>query len=947
MMHLATENASLRQPPHRDHHLALSSLAFDFDSVVSTTTKQLRVLIFFSFFFFFFFNGRIEKNLFFFFVFRFSFLFSAVKMENLFDSLDALVREQKEMEESQKSTSSRRVLRKSTSTNSSLTKRIEHFFSEDFGALAHVFADEHGQPRMPELFHHRMLATKTVLRGENLMTYLPLLDDYVALDDAARAVPGALPLDLDRKKCEFVKRARLLAAYIATHQQDPDNALIGLRPSDSVLADALAPLQVISSFLRLVETIGGDPKKSKFDAVVALPDSVQSRASRSPAAAAAAASVSATTSQSAFVKREPALIECTMKRNRSVARGSRSLFQRRREVVDIVLRLSALEGVSDSQLLALVNNIGTALHAEAQLDQVWESNESLSAGDLIVAAFLPSHLARMEKERDELFRQEEVDSSPTRSSSSSSLSSPRASSSAAAAPAVDGADESSDKATYRYCRYVCEHDNESICVYPFADERRATVVRWVQVAPVLSEHLSLLGYVRSMKQLAIDPIAELYARLCDYVREETFLFLGKTYCLDSALLEKIVAGDVTILDLSSVKRMRAKLNELVERSAPEFDAWLGIVAEYTERQVDVLLQTHKQTDLFAPTRDSSLDAIRSMDFGELALQRIRRYVAFCDTALGTLELKKRDLMDGSQKQQMTDWWLSLIDRRVNEFLSALGYQREALSADYIEKPPADFVPVRRNLEVIQQCMNPKNDQHGTQRLVAGLKADIYPRIEEFVANARVTLSEHFGIDERDFNLADVQKQFDAQRTEGLLDSTIEAWIDDMIKDMEYLEQIREAELHAEAQAAAGPDAPPPKGGLELGPVPISGLIIGCFYRYENELLTALECWAHVDPTNVGAQPVGDADDSILVVTDELLSELGEHKDGGKNGGGGDGEMQRDDSSARSLSGNDDHKGGGKDKERGKERRSSHRRRMSRQQTTMTIVETSESLESMK
>jgi hypothetical protein len=43
------------------------------------------------------------------------------------------------------------------------------------------------------------------------------------------------------------------------------------------------------------------------------------------------------------------------------------------------------------------------------------------------------------------------------------------------------------------------------------------------------------------------------------------------------------------------------------------------------------------------------------------------------------------------------------------------------------------------------------------------------------------------------------------------------------------------------------DHPPTAGGLKLGVVPISGVIVGYFYRYENELITVLDVWGGAYP----------------------------------------------------------------------------------------------------
>jgi len=58
---------------------------------------------------------------------------------------------------------------------------------------------------------------------------------------------------------------------------------------------------------------------------------------------------------------------------------------------------------------------------------------------------------------------------------------------------------------------------------------------------------------------------------------------------------------------------------------------------------------------------------------------------------------------------------------------------------------------------------------------------------------------------------------------------VNEWIDNTIKDLEYLEKLRKMETKDPANN-------------DFHIVPISGLILGTFVRYENELKTVMEVW---------------------------------------------------------------------------------------------------------
>jgi len=68
--------------------------------------------------------------------------------------------------------------------------------------------------------------------------------------------------------------------------------------------------------------------------------------------------------------------------------------------------------------------------------------------------------------------------------------------------------------------------------------------------------------------------------------------------------------------------------------------------------------------------------------------------------------------------------------------------------------------------------------------------------------------------------------------------------DGLMKDLQYLVEMKKLENKTEADRAATK-----KGGkLELSyAVPLSGLIMGCFFRLENVLKTVLELWVPKEP----------------------------------------------------------------------------------------------------
>ena len=48
------------------------------------------------------------------------------------------------------------------------------------------------------------------------------------------------------------------------------------------------------------------------------------------------------------------------------------------------------------------------------------------------------------------------------------------------------------------------------------------------------------------------------------------------------------------------------------------------------------------------------------------------------------------------RNEMSSWWLSLIETRTLEILTGLGYVKDALPYNYLDKPPASLKAVENN-----------------------------------------------------------------------------------------------------------------------------------------------------------------------------------------------------------------------------------------------------------
>jgi hypothetical protein len=206
------------------------------------------------------------------------------------------------------------------------------------------------------------------------------------------------------------------------------------------------------------------------------------------------------------------------------------------------------------------------------------------------------------------------------------------------------------------------------------------------------------------------------------------------------------------------------------------------------------------------------------------------------------------------KDELTKWWLKLIDLECEAFLLEHNYDTRAFDeGTYIDQPPANLDACKRNLAFVQELLKPSGGKFSAEHVVESLMTQIYEAIDDFILKARVVLSElvlgeplNFDVP---FDLKPIRARLDSKR-DAMNSNAEEAtqWrqLDGLIKDLDYLTEMKELEL---AQAAKKKDPEREVGKLALTHVvPVSGLAMGYFFRLENVLKTVIELWDRPEPT---------------------------------------------------------------------------------------------------
>eukprot|EP00009_Paramoeba_aestuarina_P014981 CAMPEP_0201535496 /NCGR_PEP_ID=MMETSP0161_2-20130828/59206_1 /ASSEMBLY_ACC=CAM_ASM_000251 /TAXON_ID=180227 /ORGANISM="Neoparamoeba aestuarina, Strain SoJaBio B1-5/56/2" /LENGTH=812 /DNA_ID=CAMNT_0047940717 /DNA_START=126 /DNA_END=2560 /DNA_ORIENTATION=+ len=682
--------------------------------------------------------------------------------------------------------------KKKTVRNNSQCLEMYADFFDSLASILPIFVKEPPATgtNFSAIFHQRMLSASSPMTPTQFECYKAVLKKYKeVLGEHIRSH------DEDQREAislQFEKPLEMMNSlldFLETHEQDPDGAILGLSPSDRVLKEYKSIFERLISRRKETQEILPISPRKKFDLVL--------------------------TAKHRNAKSFQPPLNCL------------SISHPRRK--DVVNAITQLNNLSRKEMYEQILSFGKLFETELKLTEIWK-NVELRPGDLVMVVLFDEQLMSVKKAN-----QSRVNILQKRAESVGG--SEKTEVEWEGEEIVPGSENDPwlhlrGGMPIVFCRFLFA-SSSSVYVLTNADEKESETlqVAWWQVAPLSEGAQSMLD--KNRKSMVRCPVDTLYKSLTNYVKDKTFAYLQSEHQIEQDLIVRIIGNETTITDLTKLKHAYKEIEELIKTKNDSYKQFLKSIGEHTTTTIQNFRKTFAITEIFAPGRQNSLKSVEMEDFAGFTESRIVRYLGMCEFALGKLELDKKFLMSGSQKEKMTEWWLTTIEGSVEKFLNSKGFVEDVIPMNYIDEPPTDFEALKKNLKLLQEIMNPKEDIHGTQEFVADLKNAIYPRIHSFLSNGRIALCEQFGQKEEDFNLEMITRVFEEQRAS--LGPKIEKWIDGTIKDMEYLEAIIEAE-----------ENPKQGGGLELGPVPISGLIVGYFYRLENEHTTVLDVWRHLD-----------------------------------------------------------------------------------------------------
>lgn len=235
---------------------------------------------------------------------------------------------------------------------------------------------------------------------------------------------------------------------------------------------------------------------------------------------------------------------------------------------------------------------------------------------------------------------------------------------------------------------------------------------------------------------------------------------------------------------------------------------------------------------FQPTLKEQLNEITKYDYETKIQSTIEKYYTICKKVLIELEKEQKKFFDGTNKQELTDWWLETIYEEYRNYVTKNGVDLEAIDSNYIDNKPKDISQIRNNLEALERILS------GFQGISSGsefsnwirqLMDSIYKRIESFNKMGLYVLALELNLNPDDISMEKIQN--------FVSNHSVSDDVNNLYKDILYIEEMFAMEEHIQKTTEKS------KKGLSLSNVvPISGLIMSSFYRLENELRTIIELY---------------------------------------------------------------------------------------------------------
>lgn len=170
----------------------------------------------------------------------------------------------------------------------------------------------------------------------------------------------------------------------------------------------------------------------------------------------------------------------------------------------------------------------------------------------------------------------------------------------------------------------------------------------------------------SLEKLVQSPVDSLYSEMNKFSHRMAYQYM-KDQAVDMTVLERSKRGQCSILDLAEIKKAEAVLQGAIP---PPRELTEHVNASLSEMSGKFMEQLDR-ADLFSLTCEKTIQQLDTFDHSAFVTMELQRLRGDVQSAVDQLSLQKRDLVNGTRKNQLVEWWLVQIRQSVVSKLSSM------------------------------------------------------------------------------------------------------------------------------------------------------------------------------------------------------------------------------------------------------------------------------------
>ncbi|GAM20483.1 hypothetical protein SAMD00019534_036580 [Acytostelium subglobosum LB1] len=410
---------------------------------------------------------------------------------------------------------------------------------------------------------------------------------------------------------------------------------------------------------------------------------------------------------------------------------------------------------------------------------------------------------------------------------------------------------------YKFARFDDEHLSRSCKIFTIPTEDAKTSTTIVNSSNVYKLSPEIVEQIRSEKnivKLIVDPSIPFNLSLAQRENDLLYRYL-ESKGVEISIFERCRSNQTSFAEMPAIKNCRRVMGQL-ENNLSQLPL-LTQAIQFAKQESKPFLETTRKTCFYIPLLMQMEEMAKNIeaDREKKIRTRIQQLMTYVDLNLQKLMEEKKEILEGSANNKLSQWWMAISREEVESFLLKRQFDFNAVPQDYMEKPPQNMAAVRFNLDLLHDILTPngggqtKSSVQFSKTVVEKLVRDVYPKIELFVVKCKLVVLDCIGA--FDVSLAELEANgmLDMDRLRQLylmhkqnLERQKCSHIDRIFKDIEYLLDMRRLE----------DTTSPTEKRLDI--VTISGITFGRLHRLENEMRTVVELWKHLETSPSSSSP---------------------------------------------------------------------------------------------